>query len=124
MKNDEYDFERFANVSLSLNLLLPQDYVAMAGTALVGELAVAAAAGQLPVQLNISLATTGNVTAVPQAIRELWLQRIAQDEGRTTAVTLLAEKLDVDEEGKLEKRFLVWPVGTPIGEVQNWIEEI
>lgn len=124
VKVENYDFERFANVSLNLNLLLPQDYVAMAGTGLIGELAAAAAAGQLPVQLNISLATAGNVTAVPQAIRELWLARIAEDEGRTTAVSRLAADLDSDEEGKLKNRFLVWPAGTPVGDVEAWIEGI
>lgn len=124
MSNDDYDFERFANVSVSMSLLLPQDYVAMAGAGLVGELAAAAGAGRLPVQLNISLATTGNITAVPDAIRKAWLARIAEDEGRVTAVSRLANDVDVDEEGKLVTRFLVWPAGTPVGEVQDWIEEI
>jgi hypothetical protein len=124
MKNNDYDFERFANVSISMNLLLPQDYMTMAGTNLVGELAAAVAAGKIPVQLNISLATTGDPLAVPKVFRELWLRRIAEDEGRTTAVSRLAEDLEVDEEGKLEKRFLVWPMGTPIGDVETWIEGI
>lgn len=124
MITNNYDFERFANVSITMNLLLPQDYVAMAGTGLIGELATVAAAGKLPVQLNISLATAGDPLGVPQAIRELWLKRIAEDEGRTTAVSRLAEDLDADEEGKLLHRFLVWPVGTPIGEVEAWIEGI
>lgn len=123
MKN-EYDFERYANVSISMNLLLPQDYVAMAGTGLIGELAAAAAAGKLPVQLTVSLATAGSPSGVPQAIRDMWLARIAQDEGRVTAVSRLAEDLDVDEEGKLASSFLVWPVGTPVGEVEAWIESI
>lgn len=122
--NEDFDFKRFANVSISLSLLLPQDYVAMAGTALVGELAAAAAAGRLPVQMTISLAATGNVTAVPQAIREAWLERIADDEGRVTAVSRLAAELDVDEEGKLTQAFLVWPVGTPVGDVEAWIESV
>lgn len=121
---NDYDFDRYANVSISLNLLLPQDYVAMAGSQLIGELAAAAGAGRLPLQMNVSLATTGNITAVPEAIREAWLARIASDAGRVTAVSRLAEEIDSDEEGKLTKRFLVWPAGTPVGEVQDWIEGI
>lgn len=124
MKTDDFDFERFAKVSISLSLLLPQDYVAMAGTGLVGELAATAAAGRLPVQMNISLATAGNVTAVPEAIREAWLERIAADEERLTSVRKMADDLDVDEEGKLQKRFLVWPMGTPVGDVNDWLDEV
>lgn len=120
----EFDFERYANVSISMNLLLPQDYVAMTGTGLIGELATAVAAGKLPVQLNVSLATTGSPAGVPQAIRDMWLARIAEDEGRVTAVSRLAEDLDVDEDGKLTHSFLVWPMGTPIGDVEAWIESV
>lgn len=120
----QFDFERYANVSISMNLLLPQDYVAMAGTGLINELATAVATGKLPVQLNVSLATTGSPAGVPQAIRDMWLARIAQDEERTTAVSRLAADLDTDEEGKLTRSFLAWPAGTPIGDVEAWIEGI
>lgn len=121
---NEYDFERYANVSISMNLLLPQDYVAMAGTGLINELATAVAIGKLPIQMTVSLATTGSPSGVPQVIRDMWLKRIARDEGRVTAVSRLAADLDTDEEGKLARSFLVWPVGTPIGEVEAWIESI
>lgn len=124
MNENDYDFERYANISVSINLLLPQDYVAMAGTLLIAELAAAVAAGKLPVQMNISLATTGTPAGVPQAIRDMWLARIAEDEGRVTAVSRLAEDLDTDEEGKLTRSFLVWPVGTPVGDVEAWIESV
>ncbi len=96
----------------------------MAGTGLISELATAVAAGKLPIQMNISLATTGSPVGVPQAIRDMWLARIAEDEGRARAVSRLAEDLDVDEESKLTRSFLVWPTGTPIGEVEAWIESI
>ena len=124
MNKNEYDFERYANVSISMNLLLPQDYVAMVGTGLIGELATAVAAGKLPVQLTVSLATAGSPSGVPQVIRDMWLTRIAEDEGRVTAVSRLAADLDTDEEGKLTRSFLVWPVGTPVGDVEAWIESI
>ena len=121
---NEYDFERYASVSISMNLLLPQDYVAMAGTDLISDLATAVATGKLPVQMNISLATAGNPSGVPQAIRDMWLARIAEDEGRVKAVSILATKLDTDEEDKLTHAFLVWPVGTPVGDVEAWIESV
>jgi hypothetical protein len=108
-------------VHLEFEAVFPHDLAALLQGQVLEALIQEVVAGRLPAKFEATLADSDAVLGqVHPAVRQMYLDRLANDVARLAVARSQFEELDLDEDGRLSDDFLVWPKGTAYADVRAW----
>lgn len=110
-------------ISVSFTAIVPHDLAALLDGQVLEALVQSVIAGHLPAKIQATLAdNSATLAEVHQAVRKLYLAKMANDVARMAQAREQLAEIPLDEDGRLEADFIVWPAGTPWSEVDAWFK--
>jgi hypothetical protein len=110
-------------VSLAVECVVPHDTAALTQGQIIEAIAQAVVEGGMSAELQIQFADNkASLYDVHQAIKQMWLARLAADSMRFEMAKSMADALPLNDSGQLEEDFLVWPAGSSIADVRGWFK--
>lgn len=110
-------------ITVSFNAVVPHDLAALLEGQVLEALIQSVVEGRLPARIEAKLADDlATLNEVHPAVRQLYLARLAADVGRMEQARSQLKDLRLDNEGRLEDDFVIWPAGTAFADVSAWFK--
>lgn len=111
-------------VTIQVECVVPHDLAGLMQGQIVEAIMQAAVNGSLSAKYEVQTADkSATLHDVPQAVKEMWLARLAADVMRFEQAKTALDELDLNGAGQLESDFLVWPRGSSIADVSAWFKQ-
>jgi hypothetical protein len=112
-------------VHLEIDCVVPHDLAPLIQGQVIEAIAQAVVNGQLSAKMEIELASDEvSLGDVSQAIKEMWLARLAVDVMRLDQAKAQFEDMPIDDFGQTEEPFLIWDVGTSVADIEAWFNQL
>lgn len=116
--------QKFAMLRMEMEVVIPHDLLRLAGQELTGDIVRGVGEGHLEAEVSVHLAhPDATLAGVPEYLLQVWLTRLARD---TAALAIAREEFEgaeVGDDGRLERPFYAWQIGTPVAEIKAWLRE-